>query len=103
MKFRESTSTLSNVKHFFVLTGIEVVKADMDDKASCQNALKGAYGVFLVTNYWETQDEEREVQQVSHLEFHVNQTTQIDQQKHILNSPDPTRVGRKDRCLSWLA
>jgi uncharacterized protein YbjT (DUF2867 family) len=45
-------------------TGIEVVKVDMDDKASCKEALKGAYGVFLVTNFWEIHDEEREVLQV---------------------------------------
>ena len=32
---------------------VEVVKASLDDPASLTAALKGAYGVFGVTNYWE--------------------------------------------------
>ena len=32
--------------------GAEVVKADLDDVASVDSALKGAYGAFLVTDYW---------------------------------------------------
>ena len=38
---------------------------DMDDKHSCRDALKGAYGCFLVTNYWEVHDESREISQVN--------------------------------------
>jgi len=33
--------------------GAEVVAADLNDKATLVNALKGAYGVFGVTNFWE--------------------------------------------------
>ncbi|MET9888182.1 NmrA/HSCARG family protein [Streptomyces sp. NPDC006430] len=33
--------------------GAEVVRADMDDEASLAPALEGAYGAFLVTNFWE--------------------------------------------------
>ena len=37
--------------------------ADLDDAASIDQALKGAYGVFLVTIYWEHGDKEREIKQ----------------------------------------
>ncbi|XP_071110716.1 nmrA-like family domain-containing protein 1 [Haliotis cracherodii] len=40
--------------------GCDVVEANLDDKASVVEAMRGAYGVFLVTNYWEDMDEERE-------------------------------------------
>lgn len=50
-----------------VKLGVEVVKLDMDDKHSCRDALKGAYGCFLVTNYWEVHDESREVTQGKHV------------------------------------
>ncbi|XP_020616410.1 nmrA-like family domain-containing protein 1, partial [Orbicella faveolata] len=43
--------------------GCEVVKCDMDDKASVEEALKGSYGVFLVTNYWEHFSKEKEIDQ----------------------------------------
>ncbi|MEU6863451.1 NmrA/HSCARG family protein [Streptomyces sp. NPDC046876] len=33
--------------------GAEIVRADMDDEASLQSALDGAYGAYLVTNFWE--------------------------------------------------
>ncbi|MEU2396307.1 NmrA/HSCARG family protein [Streptomyces sp. NPDC007369] len=33
--------------------GAEVVRADIDDEASLAPALDGAYGAFLVTNFWE--------------------------------------------------
>lgn len=36
--------------------GIEVVKADADDVASMVAALTGAYGAFLVTNFWQDMD-----------------------------------------------
>ena len=32
---------------------IELVKASLDDPSSLEEALKGAYGVFGLTNYWE--------------------------------------------------
>jgi uncharacterized protein YbjT (DUF2867 family) len=45
--------------------GAEVVPGDFDDKASLKAALKGCYGVFGVTNYWE--HFEREVSQGQNL------------------------------------
>ncbi|XP_004675122.1 PREDICTED: nmrA-like family domain-containing protein 1 [Condylura cristata] len=41
--------------------GAEVVRGDLNDKASVEAALKGAYGAFLVTNFWEHQNKEKEV------------------------------------------
>jgi uncharacterized protein YbjT (DUF2867 family) len=41
--------------------GAEVVLADLDDRASVQRALDGAYGAFLTTNYWEHQSAEKEL------------------------------------------
>jgi uncharacterized protein YbjT (DUF2867 family) len=35
----------------------------MNDTASLRNAVKGAYAVFAVTNYWESQDPEVEGKQ----------------------------------------
>ncbi|KAI5117652.1 hypothetical protein M0805_001307 [Coniferiporia weirii] len=43
--------------------GAEVVRADMDDPESLKIAFDGAYGVFGVTNYWETMSEETEIRQ----------------------------------------
>ncbi|XP_078083848.1 nmrA-like family domain-containing protein 1, partial [Mustelus asterias] len=43
--------------------GAEIVKADLDNEKSLFDALKNVYGVFLVTNYWECMDIDREVQQ----------------------------------------
>jgi uncharacterized protein YbjT (DUF2867 family) len=34
--------------------GAEVVEADLDDVGSLRRAFTGAYGAFVVTNYWET-------------------------------------------------
>ena len=34
--------------------GVELAKADLNDPASISEAIKGSYGVFAVTNYWET-------------------------------------------------
>ena len=43
--------------------GVELVKADMNDKESLQAAVRGSNAVFAVTNFWETRSEEVEVQQ----------------------------------------
>jgi uncharacterized protein YbjT (DUF2867 family) len=42
------------------IAGAEVVAADLDDEASIRAAFDGAYGAFVVTNYWAplTADEE---------------------------------------------
>lgn len=42
--------------------GAEVVKGDLDDRASLDRALEGVYGVFSVQNFWET-GYEREIEQ----------------------------------------
>lgn len=36
----------------FATQGAEVVEADLDDEASVRKAFDGAYGAFVVTNYW---------------------------------------------------
>lgn len=43
--------------------GCEVVRCDLDDKASVEQAVRGSYGVFLVTNYWEHFSMEKEIEQ----------------------------------------
>ncbi|KAM9305393.1 uncharacterized protein PAF06_013941 [Gastrophryne carolinensis] len=43
--------------------GAVVVAADLDDEKSLENALKGAYGAFVVTNYWDHCNKEKEVNQ----------------------------------------
>ena len=40
--------------------GAEVVKADLDDPASVEQAFDGAYGAYCVTNYWEHFSPDRE-------------------------------------------
>ncbi|XP_018423530.1 PREDICTED: nmrA-like family domain-containing protein 1 [Nanorana parkeri] len=43
--------------------GVEVVAADLNDEESVKAALKGTYGVFVVTNFWEHMDKNKEVEQ----------------------------------------
>ena len=43
--------------------GVEIVKGNLDDQASIETAIADAYGVYLVTNYWEIFDKEREIKQ----------------------------------------
>jgi uncharacterized protein YbjT (DUF2867 family) len=43
--------------------GAEVVLADIDDACSAFRAMQGAYGAFLVTNFWEHLSGERELVQ----------------------------------------
>lgn len=45
------------------LRGAEVVQGDQDDEASMELALTGAHASFIVTNYWETCSQDREVKQ----------------------------------------
>ncbi|MEW1909240.1 NmrA/HSCARG family protein [Kitasatospora sp. NPDC085895] len=40
--------------------GVQVVRADMDDPATLGAAFDGAYGAYLVTNFWEHLSAERE-------------------------------------------
>ena len=46
-------------------TGAEVVAGDADDPASLKRAFAGAYGAFLVTNFWEHFSPERELKQAA--------------------------------------
>ncbi len=34
------------------MQGVELIKGDLNDQASIENALKGAYGVYSVQNFW---------------------------------------------------
>ncbi|ETS64068.1 hypothetical protein PaG_01300 [Moesziomyces aphidis] len=43
--------------------GVEVVRADLSDPASLKQAIAGSYGVFAVTNFWESMDGAKETQQ----------------------------------------
>jgi uncharacterized protein YbjT (DUF2867 family) len=43
--------------------GAELVSANMDDAASVQHAMQGAFGAFCVTNFWEHFSPERELAQ----------------------------------------
>ncbi|KAK4813786.1 hypothetical protein QYF61_025266 [Mycteria americana] len=45
--------------------GAEVVKVDQDDEPSLELALAGAYGAFVVTNFWEHCSKEKEITLVS--------------------------------------
>ncbi len=47
--------------------GAEVVRADLDDEASVAKAFEGAYGAYLVTNYWDHGSPEREYAQARNL------------------------------------
>ncbi|GHB56040.1 nucleotide-diphosphate-sugar epimerase [Streptomyces cirratus] len=47
--------------------GAEVVRADMDDDAGLGAVLEGAYGAYLVTNFWEHMSAEREKRQAASL------------------------------------
>ena len=43
--------------------GVELAKGDLDDPSSLDAVVAGAYGVFLVTNFWEFMNKEREAKQ----------------------------------------
>ncbi|GGT02150.1 nucleotide-diphosphate-sugar epimerase [Streptomyces toxytricini] len=47
--------------------GAEVVRADLDDEASLRSALEGAYGAFMVTNFWEDMNAAHEKEQAQAL------------------------------------
>ena len=47
--------------------GVAVVQADLDDLASLERAMDGAWGAFCVTNFWEHFSPEREQAQANHL------------------------------------
>ena len=45
--------------------GAEVVAGDLDDAASVQRALDGAYGAYCVTSYWEHLSPDKEIAQAT--------------------------------------
>lgn len=47
--------------------GAEVVEADLDDLESLENAFRGAFGAFCVTNFWEHFSPEKEKSQAENL------------------------------------
>ena len=47
------------------VAGAEVVAGDADDPRSLERAFDGAYGAFLVTNFWEHFSPERELKQAA--------------------------------------
>ena len=58
---RDSGSTRARA---LAARGAEVVQADLDDEESLRSAFRGAYGVYVVTNFWEQRTPE-EVQERS--------------------------------------
>lgn len=57
--------TSSDKAKALLAQGAEVVAADLDNVESVKQALKGSYGAYLVTNFWEHFSAEKEQQQVS--------------------------------------
>ena len=47
--------------------GAEIVVADIDDVPSVERAMKGAYGAFCVTNFWEHFSADKEYVQATNL------------------------------------
>lgn len=47
-------NTASDKAQALAALGAEVVEADLDDEASIRKAFDGAYGAYVVTNYWQT-------------------------------------------------
>ena len=43
--------------------GVELTKADLNDASSIASAIQGSYGVFAVTDYWQTANKATEVTQ----------------------------------------
>jgi uncharacterized protein YbjT (DUF2867 family) len=83
--------------------GAEVVTADLDDRASLTGALRGAYGAFFVTAFWEHNSVEREQAQARGMAAaakaaglqHVIWSTLPDTREHIPQDDDraPTLRG----------
>lgn len=69
--------------------GVEVVRADFDDAATLDAAFEGAYGAYLVTNFWEHMSAEKEMEQLKVLAAAVKKAGV----KHVVNSTlEDTRV-----------
>jgi uncharacterized protein YbjT (DUF2867 family) len=53
--------------HALAEAGAEIVIADIDDVSSLERALKGTYGAYLVTNFWEHFSADKEYVQATNL------------------------------------
>lgn len=81
--------------------GAEIVTADLDDVASLTTALRGAYGAFFVTAFWEYNSVEREQAQARAMAnaakaaglAHVVWSTLPDTREHITDDSVPTLHG----------
>lgn len=81
--------------------GAEVVSADLDDEASLTEALRGAYGAFFVTAFWEYNSVEREQAQARAMAnaakaaglAHVIWSTLPDTREHLTDDSVPTLSG----------
>lgn len=62
--------------------GATVVAADLDDVASLTAAFEGAYGVFVVTNFWEHFSAAKEIQQIKN----VAEAAAKAKVQHVVNS-----------------
>ena len=53
----------SDKSQALISKGVEMVEADLFDRTSVANAVRGSYGVFLNTDYWTLFDKSKEIQQ----------------------------------------
>jgi len=56
-------SAKSDSARALAAAGAEVVEADLDDESSLRKAFEGAYGAYVVTNYWAERTPEEEAAQ----------------------------------------
>jgi uncharacterized protein YbjT (DUF2867 family) len=75
--------------------GIEIVEGNLDDKESLVNAMKGCYGVFGVTNFWEHFD--KEAQQGRNL---IDAVSESNIQHFVLSSLPPVNKISKGELSS---
>jgi uncharacterized protein YbjT (DUF2867 family) len=78
--------------------GVDVIKADLDDAESIKQALSGAYGAFLVTNYWEHKDSDREIQQGKNATDAAKECGV----QHLVFSSGPTTKGTTDKQVALM-
>ncbi len=91
----------SDAANAFAARGAEVVAADLDDQASLTEALRGAYGAYFVTAFWEYNSVEREQAQARAMAGaakaaglrHVVWSTLPDTREHVAEDSVPTLHG----------
>ena len=57
-----SRNPSSDAARALIARGVEVVKADLLDPSSLRAALEGSYGAFVVTNFWDPAQMQRETE-----------------------------------------